>query len=68
LFSRVVRFFNAYKYQEAHPQDDWLSVALLFGYTDYQHMVKDFKEFANVTPTLWVNLDTHSPERILNLA
>jgi AraC-like DNA-binding protein len=68
LFSRVVRFFNAYKYQEAHPQDDWLSVALLFGYTDYQHMVKDFKEFANVTPALWVNLDTHSPERILHLA
>ena len=68
LFSRVVRFFNAYKYQEAHPQDDWLSVALLFGYNDYQHMVKDFKEFANVTPTSWVDLDTHSPERILHLA
>jgi AraC-like DNA-binding protein len=68
LFARVVRFFNAYKYQEAHPYDDWLSVALLFGYSDYQHMVKDFKEFANVAPTLWVDLDTHSPERILQLA
>jgi AraC-like DNA-binding protein len=67
LFSRVVRFFNAYKYQEANPKDDWLTVALLFGYTDYQHMVKDFKKFANVSPRLWVNQDTRSPERILRL-
>ena len=68
LFSRIVRFFNAYKYKEAHPHEDWLSVALLFGYTDYQHMVKDFKEFALVTPNSWVNQDTQSPERILRLA
>jgi len=68
LFSRIVRFFNAYKYQEAHPSDDWLSVALQFGYTDYQHMVKEFKEFANETPKLWVSQDKQSPERILRLA
>jgi len=68
LFTRIVRFFNAYKYREAHPHDDWLNVALLFGYTDYQHMVKDFKEFANVTPNLWVSEDMQAPERILRLA
>lgn len=68
LFSRIVRFFNAYKYKEMHPNEDWLTVALLFGYTDYQHMVKDFKEFALVTPNSWVNQDTQSPERILRLA
>jgi len=68
LFSRIVRFFNTYKYQESHPSDDWLSVALQFGYTDYQHMVKDFKEFANETPKLWVSQDKQSPERILRLA
>jgi len=68
LFSRIVRFFNAYKYKEAHPHEDWLSVALLFGYTDYQHLSKDFKEFAQVNPNLWINQDTQSPERILHLA
>ena len=67
FYSRVVRFYKAYQYKEAHPQDDWLSIALLFGYVDYQHMVKDFKEFAQVTPNFWINQDNQSPERILKL-
>ena len=67
LYSRVVRFYKAYQYKESHPQDDWLTVALLFGYADYQHMVKDFKEFAHVTPNLWINQDNESPERVLYL-
>jgi AraC-like DNA-binding protein len=67
LYSRVVRFYKAYQYKEVHPKDDWLTVALLFGYTDYQHMVKDFKQFAQVTPNLWINQDNQSPERILRL-
>jgi AraC-like DNA-binding protein len=68
MFSRIVRFFNAYKYQESNPSKDWLSIALEFGYTDYPHMVKEFKEFANGTPKLWVSQDRQSPERILRLA
>ena len=67
LYSRIVRFFKAYKYKEAHPHEDWLTIALLFGYTDYQHMAKEFKEFAHVTPNLWISQDTQSPERILRL-
>lgn len=67
LYSRVVRFYKAYLYKEAHKQDDWLTIALLFGYADYQHLVKDFKEFAQVTPNLWINQDNQSPERILQL-
>ena len=67
LYSRVARFYKAYQYREAHPQDDWLTIALLFGYADYQHMVKDFKQFAQVTPNLWINEDNQSPERILQL-
>ena len=67
LYSRVVRFYKAYQYKETHPQEDWLSIALLFGYADYQHMAKDFKEFAGVNPNLWINQDNQSPERILQL-
>ena len=55
MFSRIVRFFKAYKYKEAHASEDWLTVALLFGYADYQHMAKEFKEFAHVTPNLWIS-------------
>lgn len=67
LYSRVVRFYKAYQYKEKHPHEDWLTIALLFGYSDYQHMVKDFKEFAQVTPNLWIDQDNQSPERILQL-
>lgn len=67
LYSRVVRFYRAYQYKETHPNDDWLTVALSFGYTDYQHMVKDFRQFAQVTPNLWINEDNRSPEKILQL-
>ena len=67
LYSRVVRFYKAYQYKETHPQDDWLTIALFFGYADYQHMVKDFRQFAQVTPNLWINQDNQSPERILQL-
>jgi AraC-like DNA-binding protein len=67
LYSRVVRFYKAYQYKETHPQDDWLTIAMHFGYADYQHMVKDFRQFAQVTPNLWINQDNRSPERILRL-
>jgi AraC-like DNA-binding protein len=67
LYSRIIRFYRAYQYKEMHPGTDWLTIAVLFDYSDYQHLVKDFKEFAGVTPAIWVNEDNQSPERILNL-
>lgn len=67
LYSRVVRFYKAYQYKETHPEEDWLTIALLFGYADYQHLVKEFKEFTQQTPNLWINQDNQSPERILQL-
>ena len=67
LYSRIVRFFRAYQYKEAHPSENWLGIALLFGYTDYQHLAKDFREFALAGPNLWISEDNQSPERILHL-
>jgi AraC-like DNA-binding protein len=67
LYSRLVRFYRAYQYKEANPAVDWLSVAVRFGYTDYQHMAKDFKQFAGATPNAWMHEDGASPERVLNL-
>ncbi len=66
-FSRIIRFCEAYQFKEQFPAEDWLSVAVKFGYADYQHLVKDFKQFANVTPVLWIHEDKQSPERLLNL-
>ena len=66
-FSRLVRFYNAYLYKKTHPGIDWLSVAINFGYADYQHLVKDFKQFADATPNLWIQEEESSPENLLRL-
>ncbi|SFQ72184.1 helix-turn-helix domain-containing protein [Hymenobacter arizonensis] len=50
LYARIVRFDRAFRLKEAQPDLDWLAVAVQVGYYDYRHLVRDFKEFAGVTP------------------
>lgn len=47
---------------------DWLRIALETGYHDYQHLVKDFKQFSGVTPHSLLVAQAQSPERILGIA
>lgn len=68
LFSRISRFHKAFLWKEAHPQTDWLTVAVNFGYTDFHHLFKDFKAFAGVTPNTLLSEAALSPEKILRLA
>ncbi|QJW89469.1 AraC family transcriptional regulator [Spirosoma taeanense] len=67
LYSRISRFFQTINYKERHPDQDWLTVAVEFGYTDYNHLAKDFKQFANVTPNLLMKEYAQRPEIIVNL-
>ncbi len=67
VYSRLVRFHHAYLFKQAHPTVDWLTVAVDFGYTDYQHLVKDFKQFSSATPNVWIQEDRASPEHRLRL-
>ena len=62
FFARISRFWKAYKLKETNPTLDWLSVALQFGYVDTQHLVKDFRQFANTTPNLLLSESAISPE------
>lgn len=62
MYSRINRFFNAFQYKELHPEVDWLSVALDFGYSDYYHLCKDSKQFAQVTPNILLNQLQLRPE------
>jgi AraC-like DNA-binding protein len=50
LYARIVRFDQAFRLKEQQPGLDWLAVAVRTGYYDYRHLVRDFKEFAGVTP------------------
>lgn len=66
-YARIVRFDNAMKLKNTQPNKDWLSIALDWGYYDYQHLVKDFKEFTHLTPTEFMQKDNKGPERTFGL-
>jgi len=60
---RIIRFDKAYRMKNCHPEYDWLFIAVSCNYHDYQHMVKDFKEFSNLTPCSLQKLELQAPER-----
>lgn len=64
LYTRINRFENAMKLKNARPNIDWLSVAIELGYYDYQHLVRDFREFTSLTPNAFLMKEGNSPERI----
>lgn len=67
-YARICRFYQAYELKEFHPELDWLSVAIQTGYTDYQHLVKDFKQFSGTAPNALIQESNKNPERRLNIA
>jgi AraC-like DNA-binding protein len=67
-FARICRFYQAYEMKEFNPDLDWLTIALHTGYSDYQHLVKDFKQFAGTAPNTLIEQSTQNPERRLNIA
>lgn len=67
FLARISRFDKAFEFKQQNPSLDWLSIALQTGYNDYQHLVKDFKQFAGVTPNLILQAELDSPERRLGL-
>lgn len=52
FFSRIVRFSKAYRLKENNPSLNWGTIAHQCGYFDQMHLVKDFKQFAGVTPNV----------------
>lgn len=52
LYNRIIRFSNAYRLFEKDPSLTWLEIAHRSGYYDQMHFIKDFKEFAGITPSM----------------
>jgi AraC-like DNA-binding protein len=67
FFSRICRFNKAALLKEKCPDKDWLSIAMVSGYYDYQHLAKDFKRFSGETPSSMVVTFQASPEKWLKL-
>lgn len=52
MYARIARFHKAYKILESRPIISWTDLTYESGYYDQTHFIKDFKEFARLTPTL----------------
>ena len=52
MYSRILRFSKAYRMHEASPQLPWIKIAYEAGYFDQMHMIRDFKVFAGVNPSV----------------
>lgn len=52
MYARIARFHRAYKMLESRSTISWPDLAYEVGYYDQTHFIKDFKEFARVTPTI----------------
>ena len=63
-YLQIIRFDKAFRMKNKNPQLDWLSIAIRCGYHDYQHLVKDYKEFTSYTPPQFFAIDNGAPERV----
>ena len=62
-FLQIIRFDRAFRMKNRYPNKDWLSIAIHCGYHDYQHLVKDYKEFTGYSPKQFFEIDNQAPER-----
>ena len=67
MFQKILRLDRAYKLKNISPDLDWLHIALACGYYDYQHLVKDFKEFTALTPPAFYEVEKVAPGREFGL-
>ncbi len=51
-YARILRFSKAYRLHEAFPHLSWTEIAYRAGYYDQMHMIRDFKQFAGVNPSV----------------
>ena len=66
-FLRISRFNHSYWMHLKNPHLSWFQIAMSCGYTDYQHMVKEYNEFANNNPIKFFAEESKAPGRILGL-
>lgn len=64
LFARVRRFQRVVELAHATPYPDWARLALACGYYDQSHLVRDFGDFASVSPSTYLGLRSDDPNHI----
>jgi AraC-like DNA-binding protein len=66
-YSRIIRFNKAYNLRNRFITKSWSLIASKCGYTDYQHLSKDYLDFTGLTPHEFHLLEGQSPESVLKL-
>ncbi len=66
-YERIARFGKTFGLKNNFPESDWLTIALACGYYDYNHLVKDYKDFTSLTPAAFYEKDTKAPERVFGV-
>jgi AraC-like DNA-binding protein len=51
-FARVIRFSAAYRLHEERPGLRWTDIAYRCGYFDQMHLIRDFRDFAGMPPSV----------------
>lgn len=52
FFARITRFSKAYRMRENNPDQRWTDIAYECEYFDQMHLIRDFKQFAGVSPAV----------------
>lgn len=66
-YYRISRFNKAFKMKETQPGLNWFNIAIDCGYSDLQHLIKDFKQFSGTTPTALLNEEANDVHHQLNI-
>lgn len=53
FFARIIRFSEAYKFKEGNPQTSWTDIGYRFGFYDQMHLIRDFRYFTGVNPSMF---------------
>ena len=53
LFARLQRFQRALASAHLNSKTDWAEIALDCGYYDQSHLIRDFNEFAGMSPRIY---------------
>ncbi len=67
LYQRMGRFRKAFELKLRYRELSWLDIAWQTGYADYQHLVKDCRQFSGNTPTQLIQEQNHSPSEMLGI-
>jgi AraC-like DNA-binding protein len=68
LYGRIIRFDRAFRLKNSRPHWDWLRIAMECNYHDYQHLVKEYKDFTGLSPTAFFEIENKAPEREFGLS